>query len=87
MKVWPHALTSVTDFAEDTPTHTPDEWDSTCTFTLENHDKYGVGLQLSVPEYTELLESFRRLKWRDALSDGDLCNGIYNLTTGQVCPT
>lgn len=85
--MWPHALTGDADSPEHRPIHTPDEWDPTCTFTLEKHDKYEVGLQLSEPEYKELLESFRRLKWRDALSNSDLCNGIYNLTAGQVCPT
>ncbi|CAL5225671.1 g8534 [Coccomyxa viridis] len=55
-----------------------------CTITLEYSQRLNAGLQFLLPEYEALLESFRSLKWKDALFDNDLRRSIYHLTAGQA---
>ncbi len=59
------------------------QWNEECTVGL---DSSRLGLHFPRAEYGELLRSFRREKWVDALSDGELSSAVYNLTAGQVCP-
>ena len=62
----------------------PEEWDQKCTIMLDPRPNLDVGIRLSLLEYQELLSSFRSLKWKDAVSSGELSKIIYDVTAGQV---
>ncbi|CAL5222968.1 g5409 [Coccomyxa viridis] len=62
----------------------PEEWDQKCTIMLDPRPDMDVGIRLSLLEYQELLSSFRLLKWKDAVSSGELSKVIYDVTAGQA---
>ena len=59
-------------------------WRPSCTVTLDSEVSL-KRLQLSKPEYHELLQNFRMLKCPDALFKKQVRKALYHDTAGQVC--
>lgn len=62
------------------------DWKPDCIVSLDSQITV-ERLQLSTPEYEELLGNFRTLKCGDALCDERIRSDVYSKTAGQVCPS